>query len=162
MNYNIYYANESDADKIAQLFINNVDDSYITASEEIWQRATIEEGWSTDLYNNIKTEILKSINNSEKLILVMYNHDELVGYTLSCIKPNKCAEIEDFVVDKEYRRFGFGKKLYEETCEILREDGVKTLFLEVGHNNLKMQKFCDSVNLKETSRRYYKKLNDRT
>lgn len=154
----IFYANPKDASDIAKLFIENVDESYITASEEIWGRATLKNGWNEDLYNNIRLEILNGIKEGDKIILVMYNCDKLIGYTFTAIKPNKCAEIEDFVVHKDYRRDGLGKKLYERTVEVCKKNEITTLFLEVGVNNHKMHKFCEINNLQQTSVRYWTNL----
>lgn len=154
----IYDANIADADNIAKLFVNNVDVNYITASEEIWSRATVEKGWNENLYENIRCEIIESLKNGDKIILVMLHDEKLIGYTLTAIKPNNCAELEDFVMDKEYRKKGLGKKLYEKTIESCQKNNINTLFLEVGINNKKMHKFCQSNDLKITSVRYYKKL----
>ena len=153
----VYYGNVSDADSIAKLFVENVDETYITASEEKYSRATIENGWSGDLYQNVRSEIIESIKNGNKIVLVMFDEQKLIGYTLTGIKENSCAELEDFVIHKDYRKNGLGKKLYERTVESCKKNNINTLFLEVGINNKKMHKFCQNNMLKTTSVIYYKK-----
>ena len=109
----IFYANPSDASPIAKLFVENVDESYITASEEIWNRATLENGWCNDLYDNVRLEILDGIKSGDKLILVMYDDEKLIGYTFTAFKNNSCAELEDFVEgydDKTYEVYGDKKE----------------------------------------------------
>jgi GNAT superfamily N-acetyltransferase len=158
----IFNAGLVDADLIAELFVENVDETYITASEEIWNRARLKDGWNENLYNNVKEEILEGVKSKDKLILVMYDQDKLIGYTFTAFKNNFCAELEDFVIHRDYRRDGFGKKLYDKTIEMCKLNNIKTLFLEVGVDNLKMHNFCKRNSLKPTSTRYWQDLNEQT
>jgi len=154
----IFYANPTDASLIAKLFVENVDESYITASEQIWNRATLENGWCDDLYDNVRLEILDGIKSGDKLILVMYDDEKLIGYTFTAFKNNSCAELEDFVVHRDYRRDGLGKKLYDRTVEACKANNINTLFLEVGHNNSKMHSFCEKNGMQQTSVKYWQKV----
>jgi GNAT superfamily N-acetyltransferase len=158
----IFNAGHVDAQPIAELFIQNVDETYITASEQLWNRATLKNGWNENIYESIKEEILEGIKSKDKLILVMYEQDKLIGYTFTAFKNNSCAELEDFVIHRDYRRDGLGKKLYDKTIEICKLNNIKTIFLEVGVNNLKMHNFCERNGLKPTSTRYWQDINDKT
>ena len=110
------------------------------------------------LYDNVRLEILDGIKSGDKLILVMYDDEKLIGYTFTAFKNNSCAELEDFVVHRDYRRDGLGKKLYDRTVEACKANNINTLFLEVGHNNSKMHSFCEKNGMQQTSIRYWQKV----
>ena len=157
---NFYYrtANKADASAIAKLFVENVDESYITASEVIWDRATPEGRWKPDLFNTVAQEIELSADDNSKIILLFFLEQRLVGYTFSVIKPMGSAEVEDFVVAADCRGLGLGKAINEITAEHLRQAGCTNLFMEVGQNNERMKRFVAKDGMQETSTRYWKRI----
>lgn len=157
---NLHYrkASAQDAAEVAQFFIDNVDESYITASEVIWNRATPDGKWSPDLFEVVKQEIVISADAEDKLVLLFFLNERLVGYTFSAIKSCGAAEVEDFIIARDVRGLGLGKAINEITAEHLRQAGCTTLFMEVGANNSNMQKFVARDGMKETSKRYWKSI----
>lgn len=148
-----------DAEAIARLFIANVDESYITPSEVMWGRATLPTvKWTPDVDVIIRKEIEESVGDRSKLIIVMFSEDTLVGYTLSSVKQNGCAEIEDFVVSQSYRGMGIGQSLNRATTELLRSHGCNVLFMEVGAINEKMHRFVAADGMRPGSTRYWKQI----
>lgn len=151
-------ATSSDAYKLAKLFVDNVDETYITTGELLYSRATLESGWNSDVYDKVYEEILQSVDEKDRLILVLREEESILGFTFTAILQNNCAEIWDFVVDLKHRGLGYGKKLYDSTLEECKKLGIQTVFLEVGNDNHRMIKFCESSRLKPSSKKYYTKI----
>lgn len=159
MQYEIRLAKINDATLIAQLFVNNTNDSYITAEEVFYSRATLDKGWNVNLYDVVLQELASAINNTNYIVLVVMHNEQIVGYTLTAIKPGNSAELEDFVIHKEFRKHGLGKKLYEKTVDLCKSLKIDSLFLDVGIQNKVMLNFCKALDLQPVSTKYYKALN---
>lgn len=143
------------ADEVAQLFVDNVDETYITATEETCGRATVLGGWSPKLLDIVRAEAADVACSPQHLLLGAFDGERLVAYTLTALKANACAEVEDFVVALSHRRQGLGRRLFDATLSALRGRGIETVFYEVGHSNQGMHAFATSAGLQKTSIRYW-------
>ena len=71
----------------------------------------------------------------------------------SFIRKRCIAYIEDFCVDKAYKRHGIGRSLFNESLEASKSWGADSLELNVWEVNNEARKFYDSVGLKPKSTR---------
>lgn len=150
---------KADAEAIAKLFVENVDETYITASEAVWGRAVLDGGWAPNLYEVVREEAEAAVDLDDKLVICLFDDDgSLIGYTFTALKPSNCAEIEDFVLRKDKRGQGLGIMLHDVTQGALKEVECKTVFMEVSTENKNMQCFVERDGMKPTSIRYWKNL----
>ena len=119
---------------LAKLFIDNVTESYITASEEEWGR-TVNGKWKPNLYNIVLQEMIDRQDNV--LILVLIHEEKIIGYTFSSLET--VPHLEDLMVDKSYRGKGFGKLLVSSTIQTLKEMGFNSFKAEIGKDNIVSQ-----------------------
>ena len=66
--------------------------------------------------------------------LVLEEEKKVVGY-IGCISVFEDGEILLVAVDQEFRSKGFGKALVNSACDIMKDKGVKSCFLEVRKSN---------------------------
>jgi GNAT superfamily N-acetyltransferase len=119
---------------LAKLFVDNVDNTYITSSEEECGR-TINGIWKPNLYDIVLQEMIDRSNNIFILVLIVENI--IVGYSFSSIEA--IPHIEDIIIDKKYRGFGYGKKLVKETINWFNNNGYKKFRVEIGKDNIVSQ-----------------------
>jgi GNAT superfamily N-acetyltransferase len=119
---------------LAKLFVDNVDDTYITASEEEWGR-TINGKWKPNLYEIVLQEMID--RQDAVLILVLIHEEKIAGYTFSSIEET--PHLEDLMLDKTYRGQGLGKLLVSSTIQTLKEMGFTNFRAELGKNNIVSQ-----------------------
>jgi GNAT superfamily N-acetyltransferase len=92
---------------LAKLFVDNVDDTYITSSEEEWGR-TQNGKWKPNLYDIVLQEMID--RSDDIVILVLIHEENIVGYTFSSLET--VPHFEDLMIDKSCRGKGYGKKLF--------------------------------------------------
>lgn len=108
---------------ITELFISDV-----SSIVRLQVNSGFTDGWNTSMLEsafdsgNYKCY---GIKNGEKLVA-------FIGITLSV----DTADIEDVLVDVEYRNKGLGRKLLEFALEKLKQFGKTKVFLEVRESNL--------------------------
>ncbi len=127
-------ATPEDFPTLAKLFVENVDDTYITASEEEWGR-TINGKWKPNLYDIVLQEMIDRQDNV--LILVLIHKEKIAGYLFSSLEPT--PHIEDIIIDKSYRGKGFGKLILGHALVTLKEMGFKKFRAEIGTNSIASQ-----------------------
>jgi ribosomal-protein-alanine N-acetyltransferase len=76
--------------------------------------------------------------NPFALYFVYETHLDVVGY-IGFRKVDHEAEMMNFAVLKDYQGENIGQTLLNETLEILKKEGVKTIVLEVRRSNKKAQ-----------------------
>lgn len=126
---------------LAKLFEQNVDDSYLTKTEEDYGRA--ENGkWKDNLYEVVLEEMER--RSGEILLLSLVHSDNIIGYSFSSLS-NPC-HLEDLVIEKSYRSKGLGKFLISETIRILNEMGYHDFRGDIGPKNLISQNLMKKFN----------------
>ena len=115
---------------LAKLFVDNVDDTYITSSEEEWGR-TINGKWKPNLYDIVLQEMIDRSDNI--LILVLIHEEKIVGYSFSSLET--VPHFEDLMIDKSCRGKKYGKLLMVETINYLKSLGYTEFRAEIGKNN---------------------------
>ena len=97
--------------------------------------------------------ILRSRNY---LVLQGKIDDKVVCFVSATVSFDQ-SDILQVCVDENWRRQGFGKELLKELENIMKEKGVKELFLEVNENNAPALALYSSMNFSVLSKRekYY-------
>ena len=147
-----------DGPLIAKFFIENVDETYITASEVIWGRATLEGSWAPNLFDIVRDEIEASVQDATKIVVLFFLDNEIAGYTFSALKPGNAVEVEDVVLDRSLRGQGIGRQINAITVKYLQDAGCATMFMEVSSNNARMHDFVKKDGMSPTSIRYWKSI----
>jgi ribosomal-protein-alanine N-acetyltransferase len=80
----------------------------------------------------------------------------LVGYAAVWVVVDQ-AELGDIAVDPEWRRRGIGQRLLDAVLALMRQQGVRELFLEVRASNVDAQRLYQRNGFTEVGRRqnYY-------
>ena len=116
---------------LANLFAKNVDDNYLTITEEDYGRA--ENGkWKPNLSDVVFEEMERRSNKI--LILILLENENIIGYSFSSLEDP--CHLEDLIIEKSYRGKGLGKFLISETIKYLQNMGFKDFRGEIGPNNL--------------------------
>ena len=131
---NIRKATQEDFPILAKLFVNNVDDTYITASEEEWGR-TINGKWKPNLYDIVLQEMIDRQNNI--LLMVLESNDIVVGYIFCSLED--IVHVEDIMIDKSQRGKGLGKLIVSQALSTLKNMGYSKFRAEIGVNNIASQ-----------------------
>lgn len=110
----------------------------------------IDHPWTIDAIKEL-------INDDNKLAVVAVNSDnqEVMGYIgVSTVIDE--AEVGNLCVLGKYRRIGIATKIMDKLFEMLKERGIKTLFLEVNHDNYRAIALYEKMGFKAYgSRRDY-------
>ncbi len=72
----------------------------------------------------------------------LYEENELIGFCLYQIKDNTKVYLKHFLIDKKYRRKGYGIYLVKET---LKKYSDKQIFVEVLFTNQIAKKFFEKL-----------------
>ena len=130
--------------KIKDCIIENVDNIY-----------KIDKTSSS--YNWTKNMFIDELKNKNSFFKVLYINDIIVGYIIYHIIIDE-AEILNIVIDNKYKRQAFGKYLLEQTINDISKQNIKTIFLEVGENNIPAINLYLQFGFKEYNKRinYYK------
>ena len=132
---------------------------------------TIRTGVKTDLpqvlnlvkelaiYEKAPNEVVVTVEEMEKdgfgenpifNFFVAESESKIVGIALYYIKystwKGKCVFLEDIIVTESYRKFGIGKKLFNEVVKIAKEMKVHRLEWQVLEWNEPAIKFYEKVN----------------
>tara|TARA_B100000315_G_C14416254_1_gene513356 strand:+ start:136 stop:621 length:486 start_codon:yes stop_codon:yes gene_type:complete len=102
----------------------------------------------------------KNISHKKSLVLVAYQDNKLIAYTISIIKENipifnigRYGQITDLYVKKEYRGQGIGKELINQSKKFFKTNKLKFMELTVSHNNHQSIKFYQKYGFKESLKR---------
>lgn len=101
--------------------------------------------------------ILKILDNPLTPVFVAVENDYVIGYAFCEIKEQertnnlyqrKTYYIDDLCVDKNHRKKGVGRKLYEYVLECAKQEKCHSLTLNVWHLNSGALKFYEKVGMK--------------
>ncbi len=89
-------------------------------------------------------------NNPIFYFFVAENDGKIVGVSLYYIKystwKGKCVFLEDIIVNEPFRKFGIGKKLFDEVVKVAKEMHVERLEWQVLEWNEPAIKFYEKLN----------------
>jgi ribosomal protein S18 acetylase RimI-like enzyme len=88
-------------------------------------------------------------------ILVLEIDNMVIGmvslqYLTSTYLGGKVAQLEDMIISKDYRKKGYGSKLFSRALSFARENGCLRVTLLTDYNNEVAIRFYESFNLKKS------------
>jgi ribosomal protein S18 acetylase RimI-like enzyme len=149
-----------DLSKAVVFFIKNKTIDYISAGEILSGRAKNFTKWNKSL-KKILTEELKNRQTTVFTVNFSSNKSLLIGIAIVKIINNgkiKNAILEDFIIDKSVRGIGLGKRFLKEMQNVLKKQGVNSIFLETSSKNLDAQIFFELNGYTQCTKIYEKKL----
>jgi N-acetylglutamate synthase-like GNAT family acetyltransferase len=112
----------------------------------------------------VQKKALKTIILNENIgdIYVTTINEEVVAmvnilYTISTALGNKVAIFEDFIVDKNYRNQGIGKKFIDYVFEDLKAKKISRITLLTDNDNLKAHEFYKKIGFVKSSMTPFRK-----
>ena len=108
-----------------------------------------------------KNMIINDLKNSNNYYIVARASEKIIGYcAISYVMDS--ADITSIVVSKEYTRQGIASLLLENVLSFSRENGIKTITLEVRKSNIPAQNLYSKFEFKKISERkkYYDNIED--
>jgi GNAT superfamily N-acetyltransferase len=146
---------ERDASRIAELvdlFMKNVDETYISYSEIQEGRADSDHHWSTALREKITMDLTVAINSGEGAlshrVAVACVDDAVIAFALLAFHrapSGSFAVVEDLVVDRGMRSRGIGRAMIDWILQACRNEDMKRVFLESGIRNVAAHAFFEGT-----------------
>jgi ribosomal-protein-alanine N-acetyltransferase len=90
---------------------------------------------TSSYYNWTKQMFLEELENKNSFFKILFLDDKIAGYIIYHIILDE-AEILNIVIDNKFKKQNLGKYLLEQTLNNISEQGIKTIFLEVGEKNI--------------------------
>jgi len=150
--------------ELAEFFIQNTDQSYISHGEVFTGRSTLELKWAGNLKEVLMAEI-KEILNSDPLpeesyrIGLCYCNGFLAGMAICALKNStSLAIIEDIIINEDKRGNKLGYSFLQWIESELKETGITACFLESSIKNNDAHRFFEKNGYSETSRVFMKRL----
>ena len=112
---------------------------------------------TSSCYNWTKKMFSQELENKNSFFKVLYIDNIIAGYIIYHIIIDE-SEILNIVIDNKFKRQKLGKYLLEQTLKDLSEKNIKTVFLEVGEQNIPAINLYLQFGFKEYNKRfrYYK------
>ena len=112
---------------------------------------------TSSCYNWTKKMFLEELENKNSFFKVLYVDNIIAGYIIYHIIIDE-SEILNIVIDNKFKRQELGKYLLEQILKDLSEKNIKTVFLEVGEQNIPAINLYSLFGFKEYNKRfnYYK------
>lgn len=84
-----------------------------------------------------KVKRLEADSNLEIMVILVKNlsKDIYLGYSISIVTKDKVGEIDSIYVDQDYRKYGIGKRLMNESIAWLNSKDVNKKILYVANGN---------------------------
>jgi ribosomal-protein-alanine N-acetyltransferase len=94
---------------------------------------------------------------SQRLVLVLEERGTVQGFVIGHLLDQEC-EIENLVVESDFRRRGWGSRLLQSLIDAAQRGGVTAFFLEVRESNLPARALYNRTGFMEDGRReqYYR------
>lgn len=142
-------AAKDDIDAIKKLYWL-LDTDAVNFQPEHFVRAERSEDFILSIIENDKSDFLTIEEDNEVIGFSFIKQNETAS--ISCLKKQQYAYIQDFVIAEAYRDRGYGSKLLEASKDWSRQRGLEFLKLSVFPQNEKGITFYERHGLKETMR----------
>lgn len=141
--------------KIRALTINDLDD-LIKLLEQLWIGKTINR-------NSVKKVIEKGLTSDYQIYIVATDEEKIVGYCSLTIKNNlwitaNLGNVDELIVDVEYRNSGIGKTLMGEIQKIAKGLGCKRLELDSAFHRTNAHEFYDKLGFEKRAYLFTKEI----
>ena len=105
------------------------------------EKNTFSDAWTTK-------SIEDTCNQPQAFIVVAELDDKMAGYCIVYFVLDE-GEIARIAVDKDFRRQGVGRKLFQHVEKACEEKGITRLMLDVRESNESARKFYKSLGFEE-------------
>lgn len=141
--------------KIRELTINDVD-TLIKLLEQLWVGKSIDE-------NAVKRVIEKGLNSDCQIYICATDNKKLIGYCSLTIKNNlwmsaNLGNVDELVVDSEYRNQGIGKLLMAEIEQIAKNHECKRLELDSAFHRTIAHEFYERLGFEKRAYLFSKEI----
>ncbi len=139
--------------EIRKLTINDID-ALIKLLEQLWSDKAINK-------NAVKDVIKNGLSSNCQIYICATDNEKLIGFCSLTVKNNlwfeaNSGDIDELVVDKEYRNQGVGKLLMNEIEKIAQDYGCQRLYLESASHRTIAHEFYEKLGFKKhTYSSYY-------
>jgi ribosomal protein S18 acetylase RimI-like enzyme len=125
-------------------FTEHVDVEYISHGEILCGRAVNSERWADNLTDIVTQELVELVDHPEVgSALVIECDTKAVGLAIYKKTGRNSATLEDVIIHKEFRNHGIGSWFMQEFEALLRNEGITSMLLESGVNNVQAHKFFE-------------------
>jgi len=140
---------------IRELTIHDVE-SLINLLEQLWIGKQIDS-------IAVKRIIEKGINNDYQVYICATDNEKLIGYCSLTIKNNlwmlaNLGNVDELVVDNEYRSQGIGKMLMSEIEKIAKHHGCKRLELDSAFHRTIAHEFYERLGFEKRAYLFSKEI----
>lgn len=122
--------------------------------ENIEDILKLEDGFGDEKYSRVLIE--QSLKDERLLNLIMFIDDVAIGYLSASVMIDE-GELLKIIVDKDYRGKKLATSLMVELFNLLKEKGVRQIFLEVRKDNIPAKKLYEKLGFNKSHERkkYY-------
>ena len=158
--YQLGLLQPEDAGEAAQLFVENIDEAYISHGEMQIGRALSPSEWAENLFDQVREEIIELESQSIVILPCCRNKEgKLIGWGICSLNMKfKYAELEDLIVKSDRRQQGIGKLLVESCEQYAKDHDITQIFLESGVLNYAAHSFFSKNGYKKCSYVFRKSL----
>lgn len=145
---------EQAAVELAELFVREADNSYISHSEVHEGRAIDPQHWSPQLPELLRREFIEATREGSPLRLLGLRVDgRWEGLALLSFheEAEKYASLDDILVSRIYRNAGFASKMMEEINKMLRAEAYHVVYAESNRHNSRAHAFLERVGFEQIS-----------
>lgn len=154
------------AERLAQFFVDNVADTYISHGEIQDGRAHDFGAWPPNILSTMRADFrhalsAKAASKTRSRVYVATKGRNLLGLALLQLRETKGLQygiVEDLVVQEDCRKTGIGTALLSKVEECAKKENLAFLFLESGVRNATAHSFFDHHGFKTCSKVMVKKI----
>ena len=141
--------------KVRELTIHDVK-SLINLLEQLWVGKSIDSV-------AVKRIIEKGLSNGYQMYICATDNEKLIGYCSLTIKNNlwmlaNLGNVDELVVDSEYRNRGIGKILMNEMEKIAKNHGCKRLELDSAFHRTSAHEFYEKLGFEKRAYLFSKEI----
>lgn len=97
----------------------------------------------------LRKDLINVLKNLDEIILVVENNDVIIGYVKFkyTTKVTKSIWIDEIIIDDDYKKKGYGKKLIKEVTKFAEKNNCKRIELNCWFFNRDALKFYEKLGL---------------
>lgn len=146
------------SDKLAELFVGNTNNNYISHGEVIDGRANSMNEWKGEIKEIMRDEFTEAMGNSfdlpdtfSKLAIALQDKNIIALALIEFHPKTKVIILSDIVVNAQLRGQKIGELMFSWIETEAKTWGVKYIFLESGNSNHSAHRFFERVGFHTSS-----------